>query len=323
MRERCPPSCQMQNFALGRFVTQGEPFTGVVARGRVGRLSELLPDWHDAGIEALFGGWPANLERIGSALEARPDLAWDESELTRLAPLDPPQLFGAGMNYRKHVVDLMVDKEMCSRENAEAIMDERAASGTPFVFVATPAAICGPDDDVVLRPDSEESDWELELGAVIGWPTRRVTRDEALGCVAGWTMVNDLTARNYVPRTDAGPVSVDWLRSKCAPTYKPTGPYLVPARCAPDPSDMTITLRLNGETMQHESTADMIFDVAALISYLSHEVQLLPGDVVMTGSPAGNGTHHGRYLRDGDVLEGEIAPLPGMLRNRCVRSHEA
>ena len=75
-----------------------------------------------------------------------------------------------------------------------------------------------------------------------------------------------------------GPVSVDWLRSKCAPTYKPTGPYLVPAACAPDPSEMTITLRLNGETMQHESTSDMIFDVAALVSYLSHEVQLLPGD---------------------------------------------
>ena len=313
----------MQNFALGRFVAHGEPFTGVVAGGRVGRLSELLPQSHDAGIEALFADWHSNLERIDSALERAPDLDWDESELTRLAPVNPPQLFGAGMNYRKHVVELMVDQQVCSREEAEAIMDERALSGTPFVFVAAPAAICGPDDDVMLRPDSEESDWELELGAVIGRPLRSVTRDEALGCVAGWTIVNDLTARNYVPRTDAGPVSVDWLRSKCAPTYKPTGPYLVPAACAPDPSEMTITLRLNGETMQHESAADMIFDVAALISYLSHEVQLRPGDVVMTGSPAGNGTHHGRFLRDGDVLEGEIAPLPGMLRNRCVRSHQA
>ena len=86
---------------------------------------------------------------------------------------------------------------------------------------------------------------------------------------------------------------------------------------------MTITLRLNGETMQHESTSDMVFDVAALISYLSREVQLLPGDLVLTGSPAGNGTHHGRFLRDGDVLEGEIAPLPGVLRNRCVGSTAA
>src|SRR3954447_7748513 len=311
-------------YALGRFVAElGEPFAGVMSGGRVGRLADILPAANGAGITALFEDWDANVERIDVALEAGSELPWKESELTRLAPVEPRQLFCAGMNYRKHVVELMVDEGMHSREEAEAMMDERAASGTPFVFVATPGAICGPDDDVVLRPDSEKSDWELELGAVIARPAYRVSRDEALGCVAGWTIVNDLTARNYVPRTDAGPVSVDWLRSKCAPTYKPTGPYLVPAACAPDPADMTIKLRLNGETMQHESTSDMIFDVAALVSYLSHEVQLLPGDIVSTGSPAGNGTHHGRFLRDGDVLEGEIAPLPGLQRNRCVGSPAA
>ncbi|MFL5847058.1 MAG: fumarylacetoacetate hydrolase family protein [Solirubrobacteraceae bacterium] len=309
----------MEIFALGRFAAQGAPFTGVVSGTRVGRLTDLLPGLDDAGIPSLFADWDANVQGIASAIEAGAELPWNESELIRLAPLAPPQLFGAGMNYRKHVVDLMVDKQMSTREEAEAVMDERAASGTPFVFLATPSAICGPDDDVVLRPDSEESDWELELGAVIARPIRNVSREEALECVAGWTIVNDLTARNFVPRTDAGPVSVDWLRSKCAPTYKPTGPYLVPAACAPDPSEFTITLRLNGETMQHESTKDMIFDVATLISYLSHEVELLAGDVIMTGSPAGNGTHHGRFLREGDVLEGEIAPLPGMLRNRCVQ----
>jgi 2-keto-4-pentenoate hydratase/2-oxohepta-3-ene-1,7-dioic acid hydratase in catechol pathway len=310
-------------YALGRFVASGEPFTGVVADGRVGRVADLLPGCDGGGIEALFDDWDANVERIRVALDAGAKLEWEEDQLSRLAPVAPRQLFCAGMNYRKHVVELMVDEGLRSRAEAEAMMDERAASGTPFVFVATPAAMCGPDDDVVLRPDSEKSDWELELGAVIAKPTRRVSRDEALGCVAGWTIVNDLTARNYVPRTDAGPVSVDWLRSKCAPTYKPTGPYLVPAACAPDPSEMTITLRLNGETMQHESTSDMIFDVAALVSYLSHEVQLLAGDLVITGSPAGNGTHHGRFLRDGDVLEGEIAPLAGVLRNRCVGSAAA
>src|SRR3954453_8947714 len=310
-------------FALGRFVASGELFTGVVSAGRVARLVDLLDGSQDTGVASLFEEWDANVERISAALQAGAELPWAESELQRLAPVEPRQLFCAGMNYRKHVVELMVDEGMHSREEAEAMMDERAASGTPFVFVATPGAICGPDDDVLLRPDSEKSDWELELGAVIARPSRRVSRDEALGCVAGWTIVNDLTARNFVPRTDAGPVSVDWLRSKCAPTYKPTGPYLVPRACAPDPSEMTITLKLNGEIMQHESTSDMIFDVAALVSYLSHEVQLLPGDIVSTGSPAGNGTHHGRFLRDRRRLEGEIAPLPGLQRNRCVRSPAA
>jgi 2-keto-4-pentenoate hydratase/2-oxohepta-3-ene-1,7-dioic acid hydratase in catechol pathway len=221
------------------------------------------------------------------------------------------------MNYRKHVIDLMVDSGINTRDEAVAIMDERARSGTPLVFAGLPSAICGPDDDVRLRADSDTSDWELELAAVIARTPRDVSRDEALDYVAGWTIVNDLTARNFVPRTDAGPVSVDWLRSKCAPTYKPTGPYVVPAACVADPQDLRITLKLNGETMQDESTADMIFGVGALISYLSHEVALLPGDLVMTGSPAGNGTHHDRFLRDGDQIEATISGL-GVQRNRCV-----
>ena len=152
---------------------------------------------------------------------------------------------------------------------------------------------------------------------MIGRPGRNVAREDALNCVAGWTIVNDLTARDHVPRTDAGPVSVDWLRSKCAPTYKPTGPYVVPAACVPDPQDLTITLQLNGETMQHESTADMVFDVAALVAYLSHEVQLLPGRR-RADRLARRQRHASRPLpARRRRLEGEIAGF-GIQRNRCV-----
>src|SRR3954470_14269475 len=154
-------------YALGRFVASGEPFTGVVADGRVGRVADLLEKWTDAGVDSLFEDWDANVERIDAALRDGADLAWDEADLARMAPVEPRQLFCAGMNYRKHVVELMVDEGMHSRDEAEVMMDERAASGTPFVFMAAPAAMCGPDDDVLLRPDSEKSDWELELGAVI------------------------------------------------------------------------------------------------------------------------------------------------------------
>src|SRR3954468_21124493 len=309
--------------ALGRFVDGEDPFTGVVVDGRVGAVSELLPAWEDTGIEGLLPRWDEHVDQLRRLAGDRRALRWDEAQLRRLAPIAPRQLLGAGMNYRKHVVDLMVDSGINSRAEAATIMDERARSGTPLVFAGLPSSMCGPDDEIRLRSDSDTSDWELELGAVIARTPRDVDHDAALSYVAGWTIRNDLTARNFVPRTDAGPVSVDWLRSKCAPTYKPTGPYVVPAVCVRDPQDLTITLKLNGETMQHESTSDMIFDVAALVSYLSHEVQLLPGDIVSTGSPAGNGTHHGRFLRDGDVLEGDIAPLPGVLRNRCVRRADA
>ena len=307
----------LPDIAFGRFVNGGDPFTGVVADGRVAAVADLLDGWVDTGVEGLLPDWDAHVDQLRRHVADPAVLAHDESALRRLQPIAPRQLLGAGMNYRKHVIDLMVDSGLNTRDEAAAIMDERAQSGTPLVFAGLPSSMCGPDDDIRLRPDSDTSDWELELGAVIARTPHHVSREEALAHVAGWTIVNDLTARNFVPRTDAGPVSVDWLRSKCAPTYKPTGPYVVPAACVGDPQDLRITLKLNGETMQDESTADMIFGAAALISYLSHEVALLPGDLVMTGSPAGNGTHHDRFLRDGDQIEATISGL-GVQRNRCV-----
>jgi 2,4-diketo-3-deoxy-L-fuconate hydrolase len=111
-------------------------------------------------------------------------------------------------------------------------------------------------------------------------------------------------------------MGADWLSAKNQPTFFPTGPYLVPARFVPDPLDLDITLRLNGETMQKGSTGDMIFNPAALISYLSRRVTLYPGDMIITGSPAGNGSHYGRFLQPGDVLDGEISGI-GAQRNVC------
>jgi 2,4-didehydro-3-deoxy-L-rhamnonate hydrolase len=314
-------------FALGRFDAGHGPFTGVVARGQVAAAADLLPDWEDGGIEAFFADWHPRIAALGKRLAAGgPHRVWGEHALRRLPPVQPPQVFLAGMNYRTHVVELLVDQRAGSRERMSAdeiraeateLMDARARSGTPLVFSGLPSSICGPDDDVHLRPDSEQNDWELELAAVIGQPARRVAREDALSCVAGWTIANDLTARDLIARTDSGPVTVDWLRAKLSPTYLPVGPYVVPSQFVLDPQTLRLTLRLNGETMQDESTADMVFDVATLVAYCSEQAQLLPGDLLLTGSPAGNGTHHGRFLRDGDVLEGEITGL-GVLRNRCV-----
>jgi 2,4-diketo-3-deoxy-L-fuconate hydrolase len=112
-------------------------------------------------------------------------------------------------------------------------------------------------------------------------------------------------------------IGTDWLRSKNAPGFTPLGPWIVPAESTADPGDLRVTLKLNGETMQDESTKDMLFGVARLVSYISRTSQLLPGDLVLTGSPAGNGIHWGRLLRDGDVMEGSITGL-GVQRTRCV-----
>jgi 2-keto-4-pentenoate hydratase/2-oxohepta-3-ene-1,7-dioic acid hydratase in catechol pathway len=169
----------------------------------------------------------------------------------------------------------------------------------------------------VLPRTGTQHDWELELAVVIGTPARHVAPRDALRHVAGYTICNDITTRDLVYRDDLKKIGTDWLAAKNAPTFTPTGPFLVPAHYAADPGDLRITLRHNGVTRQDESTSDMIFDVATLISYTSSLVSLAPGDLLMTGSPAGNGAHWGVYLRHGDVIDSEITGL-GHQRNACV-----
>jgi 2,4-didehydro-3-deoxy-L-rhamnonate hydrolase len=318
-------------YALGRFRgTGGDDFCGAVVGPDVIPLATLLPGASD--IESLLAAWPLNQKLLDKAVDAlvagrhgtvptRP-----AGELTPLAPFLPGQIFQSGANYKTHVVQLMVaaaaeqgddDPERTLRE-ATALMTERAEHGTPYVFVGLPSAVCGPRDDVVLPAIGAQHDWELELAAVIGTEAYRVSRDEALGHVAGYTIVNDITTRDRVFRPDMPGLGTDWLAGKNSPTFLPLGPWLVPAQFVPDPMDVRITLKLNGETMQDETTADMIFGIAELIAHVSSITPMRPGDLLLTGSPAGNGAHYGRYLRPGDVMESTITGL-GVQRNRCVQ----
>jgi 2-keto-4-pentenoate hydratase/2-oxohepta-3-ene-1,7-dioic acid hydratase in catechol pathway len=232
-----------------------------------------------------------------------------------LAPVEPAQVLQTGANYRKHVIDLAAahrepgqDEEEVRTKTA-AMMDKRAGQGTPYFFIGLPTAIASATDDLTLPAYSKTHDWELELAAVIGKEAFRVTPQEALEHVFGYTMVNDITTREYVFRKDMPAVGSDWYRAKNAPGFLPTGPLLVPAKFFGDPQDVQVTLRLNGKAMQDESTQDMIFGVAKLISEASKIMPLRPGDLVLTGSPAGNGAHWGRLLQDGDVMEGTITGL--------------
>lgn len=190
------------------------------------------------------------------------------------------------------------------------MMDKRAGQGTPYFFIGLPTAIAPATDDLTLPGYSKSHDWELELAAVIGKEAFRVTPEKALEHVFGYTMVNDITTREYVFRKDMPAIGSDWYRAKNAPGFLPTGPLLVPAKFFGDPQDVQVTLKLNGKAMQDESTQDMIFGVAKLVSEASQIMPLRPGDLVLTGSPpAGNGQHWGRLLQDGDVMEGTITGL--------------
>ncbi len=321
------PAMATSAFGLGRFRTNsGEELTGVVIEDLVVPLSEIYPEAAD--VAALLADWPRHEKNLTGALAAVSnwsDLARPVSELTVLAPLSPVQIFQSGANYKTHVVQLIVAAEEEKgatgleevRARATALMQERAETGTPYVFLGLASSICGPFDDVVLPDTGVQHDWELELGVVIGQEAYRVSRASALDHVAGYVVVNDLTTRDRVFRPDMPSLGTDWLAGKNAPTFLPLGPWLVPARFVPDPMDLRITLKLNGEAMQQESTADIIFDVARLIEHVSSITPLRPGDLLLTGSPAGNGAHYGRYLRPGDVMESTISGL-GTQRNRCV-----
>lgn len=288
-------------------------------------MLDILENWED-NFAALRRA--ASFLRTDDANDSRRRSLFTPAEQLRFRPPIelPRQVFCAGANYRQHVIDLIVDQSAATdkslnreerRTHAAKLMDERAAHGAPFVFSKPSSSITGPFDSVVLPQHARQPDWELELAVVIGKPCRRVSRDQALNYVAGYMIVNDITNRDLVFRKDAGALGADWLAAKGSPTYLPAGPYLVPSEFVPNPQDLQITLKLNGQVMQDESTADMIFGVARIVEYLSTYVQLWPGDLIATGSPAGNGTHYNRFLQPGDTLEGSITGL-GTQRNRCV-----
>jgi 2-keto-4-pentenoate hydratase/2-oxohepta-3-ene-1,7-dioic acid hydratase in catechol pathway len=313
------PGSHAGPFAVGMFADDTaaagpREFAGLVAGGRVRELGDstapLLADW-DAAMSRLAGLAPGAGTGAGDAAGWRP-----LDGLRVLPPVRPGQILQSGANYRRHVIDLHV-AEGGGRAVAEALMDARAATGEPYLFAGLPSALCGPGDDVVLPVEGTKHDWELELAVVIGRPARRVAAEDATRYIAGYTICNDITTRDLVYRPDLERIGTDWVRAKNRPTFLPTGPYLVPAAFIPDPHDLVITLRHNGVVRQDELTKDMIFDVPRLVSYASALVPLSPGDLLLTGSPAGNGAHWGIFLGPGDVMEAQITGL-GSQRNTCV-----
>jgi 2,4-didehydro-3-deoxy-L-rhamnonate hydrolase len=315
-----------QPFGLGTFAgADGEAFPGLVVGGAVQDLRPIIGDGVTTG--DLLRDWDASLERLRTlAAEPLREAAALE-DLRPLPPVQPPgQIFLAGANYHKHLRQIAFtmsrnapgetrsDEEL--HAEAEAVVRRQADAGLPFVFSVQPSALCGARDDVVLWGPGFEHDWELELTVVIGRRARDVSEAEAMEHVAGYTIANDISTRDVMNRP--GFPMTDFLMTKGRPTFKPTGPYILPREFVPDPRALRITLSVNGEVMQDEGVDDIIYGVEQLVAYASTVTELWPGDLLLTGSPAGNAGHHGnRWLRPGDVMEGAITGL-GVQRNRCV-----
>jgi len=317
-------------FAIATFEIDREVIPVALADDDVWDIRAALPAIRRTG--DLFAAWDEHLDAITAFIEAPTVPARSRAALEqagRLRVLPPVQPVGpilaAGVNYREHIMQMAVahklgkdgatDEQLLA--DAAAEIDERVATGDPYMWTGIPSAVSGAYDDVQLPDVGTDIDWEAELGVVIGRRAHRVAAEHALDHVAGYVIVNDISARSLVPRDDVAKIGTDWFRAKNQPTFFPTGPVLVPARFVPDPMRLGIQLRLNGELMQDSSTANMAFGVPDLISYASSIAVLEPGDLLITGSPAGNGSHWGRFLRGGDVMEVSIEGL-GVQRTAVV-----
>lgn len=204
---------------------------------------------------------------------------------------------------------------VCIGQNYAAHAAESGAAPPeePILFFKHPNTLVGPHDDLLLPADADRVDWEVELGVVIGSRVDRLdSPDDALAHVAGYTLSNDVSERTWQLERSGG----QWSKGKCAPTFNPLGPWLLPADETPDPQRLGLRSWVNGEPRQSSSTSDMIFGVAHLVWHLSQFMALDPGDVVNTGTPEGVAIS-GRfpYLRPGDVVEMEI---DGLGRQRSV-----
>lgn len=270
--------------------------SGARAAARVGTDFVLLP----LSVRGMLEGGSAGRAQAQEIL-ARTDAPRVTAATAKfLAPVpDPRKIICLGLNYRDHAA-----------ESGSPIPKE------PILFSKYVTALIGHEDSIVLPPVSQEVDFEAELVIVVGKKGRNIKETDAMAHVAGYTVGHDVSARDWQLKKDGK----QWMVGKTFDTFAPMGPELVTADEVPDPHNLAIKLRLNGETMQDSSTAQMIFRVPAILAYLSQVFTLEPGDLIFTGTPPGVGFARKPpvYLKGGDVAEVEIEGL-GLLRNRVVQ----
>ncbi len=214
----------------------------------------------------------------------------------------PSKIIALGLNYRDHIAE---------SESVRVQGFSHDEPSEPVLFPKLPSCLIGPDEPIVLprivdeyRFDDPRTDYEAELALLVGAECSWIDEEHALECVFGYTCMNDVSQRNIQNGDRSG-----WFRGKSFDTFGPIGPVVVPAERLPDPQKLTIECRLNGRTVQSSSTSHMIFPVRTIVSFVSRNFTLYPGDIILTGTPAGVGALH-----DGDIVEVEIEGI-GTLRN--------
>jgi len=294
-------------FSLATMRVNGENTAAIKVGGRFWPLAAAS---HTAGtgdlprdLMAVFQDWKScwpRLEALAAACASEKmdqALAVDGPGVSLCAPLlFPHKVICAGANYYDHV------REMGTKDIDKSKLQ-------PFFFLKPPTTtIVGPGPTVRMPNGDSKFDWELELALVIGETCKDIAEGDAISVIAGYTVAVDFTARAL---QFAAPTRfrIDWFSSKCQDTTCPIGPVIVPARFAGDPANLRLRLEVNGDTMQDSSTSDMIFTAAELVAQASRVTTLEPGDLILTGTPAGVGMPKGKFLKRGDRVAASIESI--------------
>jgi 2-keto-4-pentenoate hydratase/2-oxohepta-3-ene-1,7-dioic acid hydratase in catechol pathway len=291
---------------------QNQPQAGILIGDRVVAASDILGPKFNSVLDILRA-WTETHPKIAKAAEGGAHAGMALSSVKLLAPvLYPGALFCAGANYWDHLNEMA---EIAKRTTGRDVHVTKPAE--PWFFLKTAAgSIIGHGTPARLPNFSKQVDWEAEIGAVIGKPVRNISEKDALSAVAGYLIVNDLSARDLMKRE--GSIFVyDWIGQKCFEDAAPMGPWLTPAAYVADPQNLGIKLWVNGVLKQDSNTGKMVHNIAEQIAYLSRHVTLQPGDIIATGTPAGVGLPRNEFLKVGDEVKIEIDEL-GTLTNRMV-----
>jgi 2-keto-4-pentenoate hydratase/2-oxohepta-3-ene-1,7-dioic acid hydratase in catechol pathway len=294
----------MAGYKLATYQSADGPRAGLVVDDKVFDAAKLTGKAAYATVLGIINEWATakGTLKAAAAKAANGKVKGQPLAKTKLrAPLLwPYTIYCAGANYADHAA------EMARRMNRPLEPDPHTQGLKAWHFIKAAKSVADPGATVKISGVSERVDWEVELAAVIGRPARNVSEDKALSYVAGYTCANDLSARDRGHRaniSETSPFKADWTKHKTFDGSCPLGPWIVPASDIGDPQNLGLKLWVNGALKQDSNTKDMIFNLAEQIARLSDGMTLHPGDLILTGTPAGVGSARGEFLKKGDVVK--------------------
>jgi 2-keto-4-pentenoate hydratase/2-oxohepta-3-ene-1,7-dioic acid hydratase in catechol pathway len=308
----------MPGYKLATYRSADGARAGVVVDDRIFDAAKMTGKPAYGSVLGILQDWKAAQGALkkaaaGAARSKAKSLPLPKTKL--LAPLRwPSAIYCAGANYADHAA------EMSRRMNRPPEPDPHTQGLKAWHFMKAPHAIADPGASVKISDYSKQMDWEVELAVVIGRPAKNVPQAKALDYIAGYTIANDLSARDRGRRpniSDTSPFKADWTKHKSFDGSCPLGPWIVPASDIKDPQKLGLKLWVNGALKQDSNTSDMIFNIAEQIAQLSDGMTLHPGDLILTGTPAGVGSARGEALKAGDVVKLWIEGI-GELTNRMA-----